>query len=653
MSRRTRADLLALAVLLAISVGLFGWRLFPHPGRYTIGGGPDSAIYVWGFAWWSHAIGSWTNPFVSHDLYAPSGVNIAWTPTAPGIDLLFAPVTGLFGPVVANNVASLLTPALSAWTAYLLCRYLSGSFWPSLVGGYLYGFSSPTLRQQFGGHVNLTAVFLFPLVALVLIKYVRGELDRRGLVLRLGPMLGLELWISTEFALTLTIALVLALAVAFLVLREQRPRVRTALGPIAAAYLVGGVVSAPLLVYLALGYRPTSLLDNNYWGATGTDLVQFAVPNSVHAIGGSSFPSISALMPTGDSSYLGIPTLAIALLYAIRWRHSRNARFLVASMLVAAVVALGPTLQVDGHRLVTLPWWTWAKHVPAAGDAFPFRFAVYTSLAAAVVVALWTAGTKGRVYSRPYVLPALAVAALLPAVWRSGFPTFWPERTQPVPAFFATGAYRRCLTPHATVAIFPFRGNGMFWQAETGFHFRLAVNGLQPFPKYGTPMNSFDRDPVVWDLTFLDYARPTTERLLEFAAVHHLERVLASPHADYPTRSQMRIFGRVQEIGGMLVAPACTDPPLTSRNLTAYVDRYDEESRHTPGNIGWCIGQGFNLVPGDLIPFGPLAGAKKAIVVAGTGLTCPPAPPGYVHRGFATEDVPPDTYALYVPASSR
>src|SRR5205814_2513764 len=127
---------------------------------------------------------------------------------------------------------------------------------------------------------------------------------------------------------------------------------------------------------------------------------------------------------------------------------------------------------------------------------------------------------KGLVYARPYVLPVLAVAALVPSFWRAGYPTFWPQQTQPVPAFFTSGAYKRCLTPTATLTIFPFGGTAMLWQAETGFHFRLAENGLQPFPKYGRPMNGFDQDQVVWDLTFVDYARPTPERLLEFAAVH-------------------------------------------------------------------------------------------------------------------------------------
>src|SRR5262245_51540705 len=77
--RRWTTDLVVVCGSAAISFGFFGWRLLPHPGRHLIGFGHDAQIYIWSFAWWSHAIGSWANPFYTHSLYAPDGVNLAWT----------------------------------------------------------------------------------------------------------------------------------------------------------------------------------------------------------------------------------------------------------------------------------------------------------------------------------------------------------------------------------------------------------------------------------------------------------------------------------------------------------------------------------------------------------------------------------------------
>ncbi len=218
--RRSIADPIALLGYVAISFAYFGWRLLPHPGRSILGLGHDPEISIWSFAWWPHAIGSWTNPFVSHAIYAPSGVNLAWTPSAPGLALVFSPITILFGPVASFNVAALLMPALSAWTAYLLCRYLTRSIWASVVGGYLYGFSTAMLRQQLLGHLNLTGVFLIPLVALFVVRFVRSELSARGLAWRLGVLLACQLWISTEVAFTLTVVLALGLLLAGWLVRD-------------------------------------------------------------------------------------------------------------------------------------------------------------------------------------------------------------------------------------------------------------------------------------------------------------------------------------------------------------------------------------------------------------------------------------------------
>ena len=99
---------------------------------------------------------------------------------------MFAPLTALLGPVASFDIAAVLLPAVSAWTAYLLCRHLTGRFWPSLVGGYLFGFSSYMLGHVLG-QPQLTAMFAIPLVALVVVKAVEGTLDRWGIVLRLAP----------------------------------------------------------------------------------------------------------------------------------------------------------------------------------------------------------------------------------------------------------------------------------------------------------------------------------------------------------------------------------------------------------------------------------------------------------------------------------
>ncbi len=556
--RRVTTDLAAFAVYAAVSFAYFGARLVPHPGRLLVGHPEqdDAEIFVWSFAWFPHAIGSLTNPFVSHAVYAPTGVDLAWVTSVPGLAVLFSPLTLLAGPSAAFNVAAVLMPALSAWAAFLLCRYATRSTPASLVGGYLYGFSSYVLAQQFAGHLNLVAAFVPPLVALVAVEAVRGELGRRALVLRLAGLVALQAYISTEVAFTLTVMLALGLLLGLVLVPASRARIAALVPPILAAYALAAAIASPLLYFAWTGAAPNVNLADFY----GTDLLNLVVPTEVTGWGGQTFASLTARFPGNTAErdgYLGVPALlVVALLARRRWRDAPT-RFLLAGFGVALLIALGTRLVVGGHRLVWLPW-----SVPAGWtgvDALPSRFALYAALAVSLMVAIWTSSTRGLVFARPYVLPVLAVAALVPPVWRAD-DVDHPTRS----AFFTSGAYRSCIPKGETLLVFPFGrwGDSLLWQAESGFWFSMAEGtlGHNDWP------SSFVSDPTISALvfSFLDpAARPSMPELLALARRRHVDRIVSiDADSPYPDREQMRAFGPVREVDGALVAPACGHPPI-------------------------------------------------------------------------------------------
>jgi hypothetical protein len=250
--------------------------------------------------------------------------------------------------------------------------------------------------------------------------------------------------------------------------------------------------------------------------------------------------------------------LIIVAWYAVRaWRRP-GTRFLVVSLLLAAVLTLGTAIHVDGHRLGPAPW-AIASHWRIVGNVLPERFAMYASLAAAVVVALWVGSTRGLIFRRPYLLPALAVAALVPAVWQLSFherPERWP--------FFTDGLYKTCIPRNETLAIFPFArwGDSMLWQAESGFWFRMAEGNVGPD---NLPAN-WVADPVVSELQFrfIDpNVRPSMRQLVGLVDRRHVDRVVSAEIHAYPDGTQMHAFGALQLTGGMLVAPACGYTSLT------------------------------------------------------------------------------------------
>jgi hypothetical protein len=280
------------------------------------------------------------------------------------------------------------------------------------------------------------------------------------------------------------------------------------------------------------------------------------------------------------------------------------------------------------------------------------RFAVFLELIAGVIAALWIAQARGRVFSRPYVLPVLAVAVLVPNVALADYRT--AQQQYP---FFTSGAYRSCLRPGDTIAVFPIgqpnpvtQTDAMRWQVEIGFRFRLAAGYLYLYGAGDRPVSDFDDDPIVRDLHFYwDSARPTMNTLLAFMATHRVDRVVSveSQPEDYPDAAQMRSFGPVQHAGDVFIAPACNEPVLGARDLGSYARQFAAKKST---RVGFCSGRNYTELPYGLYPDGVLAGATPALMVKGAGLRCT-VPAGYHRHGFATSGmgVPADTYPFYAP----
>jgi hypothetical protein len=540
-----RRNLLVLAGYSALSLLYFGLPLLPHPGRYVLGTGADPDIFVWSFAWWPHAILDGQNPFVAHAVWAPDGMNLAWVTSVPGLALPFAPVTLAFGPVVAYNLCSLLMPALAAWTAFLLCREATRSFWPAVVGGYLFGFSSYMLGQLLG-HLHMSSVFLLPLVALFALRFVRGELETRGLAWRLGVLLAFQLLLSTELALTLTLALVVAALLAYAFLPGARPRLRALPRPVAGGYLLGALLASPLLWFALTDFVDDALTVPAFYSA---DVANLVVPTRLVGLGGGSdlaqrFPGNVAEQGT----YLGLPVLLVLAWLGAR-RRDRVARLLLALAGVAFLLMLGNALWIGGHRIVTLPW-RWASELPLLNNVLPVRFALYLSLAVAVLVALWARDAPRRA---AIPLCALAVAFLVPAAWDAPW-KLHPNR----PEFFADRhLLEACLPKGENELVFPFgsREHSMLWQAESGFRFRMAGGYLRPDVPATFDFQAI-RD-VVSGAT-----DPSLDEILQVARAKGVARILSLQTYQHPSWDELQPLAPVQLLGGVMVAPACGYPGI-------------------------------------------------------------------------------------------
>ena len=477
------ATLWPLGLYAVLSLALFGVHIIRHLGSRIVASDPiDSSQFMWFFAWWPHALLHGLNPFVTHVMFVPDGFNLTWATGMPGPSLLLAPITLAFGPAVTWNVIQLASPALSAWTAFLLCRHVTRRTAPSLVGGYIFGFSPYMLTHLTGGPY-LALVPLLPLFVLLVLRRLEGSIGSRAFVLWTALAMIAQFSISSEVLATATLFGAIALALAFALLPERRTALVDVVKLLIGALAVTVVVVSPYLLYFEFGHHYPP-------GATffSADLTSFVIPPSLVAVAGHhGAPSIGS----STESYLGVPLLILIGWFIWQGRRSRVTWVIAGSLLVAVILALGATLFVHGHKTsIHGPWWL-LKHLPVLRYAIPVRFAVFYVLPAALMVALllsrWSLRQPAGMAA--WGLTVVAVALIVPNVGSSSFDTHIAD-----PPFFASGAYKAYIHPSDNVLTIPAWGPNERWQANTGFRFNLSDGYAgNPFPP------SFTRYPA-WNM---------------------------------------------------------------------------------------------------------------------------------------------------------
>lgn len=561
---RDRYGLLALSIYLALSLLFFGRPLLGHFRDTYIGSGSDPTQWMWFFVWWPYALVHRLDPFFTDLIWAPEGINLAWTTAIPLPSFVCWPLTASVGPIAAYNVLCLITLPVDAWAAFMLCRYTCRAWWPSLLGGYIFGFSAYMLGQQ-TCHLNLTMVFLVPLAVLLVTRAIEGELAPRRLVAALASLLVAQFLISIEVFATMTAMGGMALLLGWsFAPPDARKRIVKALLPIAAAYAATMAIVGPYLYYLFGFGSPHGQIYSLH--EYSSDLLNFVVPAPTNALGTIPFVDrlaapFATISIAEVDAYVGLPLILLVAAYA--WRHWREptGKLLVDSLIVICVLAMGPLLHFRGAVLGEAPGKIVAM-MPALDKAIPARFMMYAFLVLAIIVSLWFA--KNQFASAVKIaLAAIVVVSTLPNL--SG--DYWTS-SDDSPSFFTTTLHRQYLAPGENVLILPFgiRGSSMLWQAETGMYFRM-VGGYT-----GTTPPEFHQWPIVDAFFNAAYLPDAGAQLSAFMAHHAVNTVVVAdndPNAQAWGKLASACCMRNQSVGGVTLYRVAPEALKAYTSVTA------------------------------------------------------------------------------------
>ena len=123
---------------------VYAYPLSLHPSDHVMSRGTDANLYIWTLAWDAHAFVHQPLSIFESNIFYPLHQTLAYSENLIGSALFAAPVLWLTdNPVLAMNVAALVTTPLCALGAYLLARAVGVSVAGALLAAMIYGFSPP------------------------------------------------------------------------------------------------------------------------------------------------------------------------------------------------------------------------------------------------------------------------------------------------------------------------------------------------------------------------------------------------------------------------------------------------------------------------------------------------------------------------------
>ena len=579
---RQPQNLLALLLYGGLSLAMFGPWILSRMSTFFLSGQPqDGSLFIWSFVWWPFAISHHLSAIFSSFAWAPGGINLTWATTVPGPAIALQALTKDYGPFFTFNAIELAAPALAAWTAYLLCRRIVGSFVPALIGGFFFGFSPALIDEVGQGHPSLALIFLVPVCAYLVVRLLEGSIHPLWYVQLLGIVLAVQLYIGEEIFATMTlvggICALIGLATGP---AGRRWRLLRAIAPTAGAYLVAAVLASPLL-YTMFTRTPIvkaiHFATIGYGARSGNDFLRYVTPGRY-----TNHWGLFVLRWGDNPWYLGIPLIVVVILFAITERRRWGTWALFTGLVLILALSLGDLISVFGAQI--MPWRLVAA-LPVLNVAQPGRLVTYFYLLIAVLVARWltrrprpapapspyppsspqwrpTPRQRRSLHPLRWLIVILAGVTILPA-----FSTdVWAQRV-PEPVFLSSGDYRHVLTRGEIVWVVENHADRqLVWQAETHFYFRLAGGFFGGTPS-GVRNARLEERLAIGEIDPAD----TIADIRNFLAVHRVGAVMVSD-VDWQVVLDMRAAtghwgNRLPHLRLFLLGDRFTNPALAHQPI--------------------------------------------------------------------------------------
>ncbi len=555
-----------------LSIFFFGYPVLTHITNYYIGGGIDPAQYIWSFEWVKYCVLHLKNPLSTPFMWSPLNFNLTGSTAVLGIAFLFTPLTILLGPVESSNIAMILLPAMASLTMFVLLKFLTGKILPSILGGYIFGFSTYMINQM-SSHMHLVPVFLIPLFIYLFLLKTRNLISPGKFIILFTLMLVFQFLFSLEIFATFTFFGFISFLIFYFICGKTQTQSLTenlkindvntnslklellkTLKMVIISYIIAAVVLSPYLYsYFLYGrfnvvhFAPADFSSN---------LLNFFIPSRYTLLGGRFFNFISKKFDSYDyvfdqDAYIGIPFIAIIIFYFYKNYRKPAIKALFYCFLIITVFSIGPTLHIYKYSIMPMPYKPFVV-VPLIKHALPARFMLYSFFILSIITALFLSKSNSfynethdiHGSALKYAAVLLGIAFLLPSFNYGG------RYTNPnVPSFF-NYSYKKFIEKGENILIIPYGYNGLtdYYQAIDNLYYKTASGYLGATPAY------FSNYPVVHTFYKAEPIPFSKAELCNFLYKNRVGKIIIVPPAN---RYYFKLFEKLNEkplyVGGVYV----------------------------------------------------------------------------------------------------
>ena len=152
---------LALTGLFTALTAAMAYPWSAHLSSQVLANLPDIHLYIWNLAWDAHAFLHQPFSIFDANIYYPNPNTLAYSENLIGTAFTVAPLLWAgVDPVLAMNLAAMLTCLLSGLGAYLLARRAGASEQGAALAGIVFAFAPPRFMRM--GQIHITAVQWIP-----------------------------------------------------------------------------------------------------------------------------------------------------------------------------------------------------------------------------------------------------------------------------------------------------------------------------------------------------------------------------------------------------------------------------------------------------------------------------------------------------------